>query len=546
MQSFLKNVIVGLFLMCALNNVHAKEVNLSFLYSSEKEKWISDVTEQFNKGSFKSTDGSIIKVTATPTGSGDATIKKLLNGEIKAHLVSPASDLFIELANAESKEKNGTVLISAPRELVRSPVVIAMWKPMAEALGWGKQPIGWEEIFNMSDDPDGWKRYGHPEWGKFKFGHTHPKFSNSGLSALIAQVYAGAGKKKGLDLADINKDDVRKYVESIQKSVVHYGESTGFFGRKMFSSGPEFLSAAVLYENMVIESYDPQYQDAPFPIVAIYPKEGTFWANHPIGIVEREWVTPAHRDAAQVYIKYLLSRLAQDKAITYGFRPADTSVALKAPFDSEHGVDPTQPTALLETPSSYIINEMLNGLWVERKHRANVVLALDISGSMRGEKINNARKALVDFINSMDDSETLSVVTFNKDVNWLLQQKPLKENREEITKRISGLYASGDTSLYDAIIQGYQLLKKNASDGKISAMVVLSDGQDTSSSKHLDELLSTIRATESNAVLVFPIGYGSDADKEVLKKIANETKTRAYEGGVEDIQKILLDISTFF
>ena len=45
----------------------------------------------------------------------------------------------------------------------------------------------------------------------------------------------------------------------------------------------------------------------PFPIVAIYPREGTFWSDHPAGIVEREWVTPAHREAAKVYFAFLLA-----------------------------------------------------------------------------------------------------------------------------------------------------------------------------------------------------------------------------------------------
>ncbi|MEN9849821.1 MAG: hypothetical protein RL368_2561, partial [Pseudomonadota bacterium] len=159
MQKYLVKLVLSLLLLCAVG-AQAREISLSLVYSSEKEKWISEVTEQFNKSTLKTTDGSSIKVTATPTGSGDATIKKLLNGEYKAHIVSPASDLFIELANAESKEKMGGILIGDARELVHSPIVIAMWKPMAEALGWGKKAIGWEEIFNMSDDPEGWKRFG--------------------------------------------------------------------------------------------------------------------------------------------------------------------------------------------------------------------------------------------------------------------------------------------------------------------------------------------------------------------------------------------------
>jgi len=68
-------------------------------------------------------------------------------------------------------------------------------------------------------------------------------------------------------------------VAGIENSVVHYGSSTGFFGRKMFANGPQYLSAAVLYESTVVESYAEQ--NMPFPVVAIYPKEGTFLERPP-------------------------------------------------------------------------------------------------------------------------------------------------------------------------------------------------------------------------------------------------------------------------
>ena len=53
----------------------------------------------------------------------------------------------------------------------------------------------------------------------------------------------------------------------------------------------------MLYENKVTESYGQS--NLAFPVVAIYPKEGTFGSDHPIGIVDRDWVTPEHRDAAK-------------------------------------------------------------------------------------------------------------------------------------------------------------------------------------------------------------------------------------------------------
>ena len=83
MQKYLVKLVLSLLLLCAVG-AQAREISLSLIYSSEKEKWISEVTEQFNKSALKTVDGSSIKVTATPTGSGDATIKKLLNGEYKA------------------------------------------------------------------------------------------------------------------------------------------------------------------------------------------------------------------------------------------------------------------------------------------------------------------------------------------------------------------------------------------------------------------------------------------------------------------------------
>ena len=114
---------------------------------------------------------------------------------------------------------------------------------MAEALGWDKKPIGWSDILALARSQKGWDAYGYPQWGRFKFGHTHPQFSNSGLISLFAEIYAASGKTAGLTVADVNKAHTADFLSGIEKSVVHYGSSTGFFGRQMFSTGPQFLSA---------------------------------------------------------------------------------------------------------------------------------------------------------------------------------------------------------------------------------------------------------------------------------------------------------------
>ena len=244
----------------------------------------------------------------------------------------------------------------------------------------GKKPIGWSDILALARNPKGWEAYRYPQWGRFKFGHTHPQFSNSGLISLFAEIYAASGKTAGLTVADVNKPRTADFLSGIEKSVVHYGSSTG----------PQYLSAAVLYENMVTESYSQN--NLPFPVVAIYPKEGTFWSDHPIGIVEREWVTPEHREAAKTYIQYLLQRPQQEKAIAYGFRSGAVDVPLASPIDQAHGVDPKEPKTTLEVPSVPVMDAILN-LWQQKKKAANVVLGMDTSGSMNdNHKIESARE----------------------------------------------------------------------------------------------------------------------------------------------------------
>ena len=523
-------------------------LELVFTYGSEKEKWIGEVTDKFNREDHRAAGGKRIFVRAIPMGSGEC-IDEVLAGQRQPHLVSPASAAFIKLGNAQSQSKTGKDLIASTDNLVLSPVVIAMWRPMAEALGYGKKPIGWSDILALARSQSGWQAYGYPQWGQFKFGHTHPLFSNSGLISIFAEAYAATGKTAGLTLADVEKPHTSEFVEGIEKSVVHYGSSTGFFGRKMFSAGPQYLSAAVLYENMVIESYGPG-NSLPFPVVAIYPKEGTFWSDHPIGIVERDWVTPAHRDAAKVYIQYLLARPQQERAITYGFRPGAVDVPLAWPIDTAHGVDPKEPKTTLEVPSVPVMDALLK-LWDQKKKAANVVLVLDTSGSMNDDnKIQSAREGAKQLVNLLSPEDHLSLVPFNSTINWASTDVAIKTGKEHLIGTVDSLFAQNGTALYDAIDVAYQHLlqqKQAGRDDRILSVVVLTDGEDTESKMHLDELMKRIQFDgETHTIHVFTIAYGKDAKKSVLKQISDATQAKSYEGTPQNIVGVFKDISTFF
>lgn len=523
----------------------SQSVQLLFTYGSEKEEWIEDVTARFNAGGIKTPGGKVIQVEAVAQGSGEA-VDDILSGARQAHLTSPASAAFLRLGNARSRAQTGKDLIGETRNLVLSPVVIAMWRPMAEAIGWGRRPVGWGEILALARDPGGWAAHGHPEWGAFKLGHTHPEYSNSGLIALLAEAYAGTGKVAGLTLADVRRPETASYVAGIESAIVHYGSSTGFFGKRLFTDGPGYLSAAVLYENMVIESSSPEYR-LPFPVVAIYPREGTFWSDHPVGIVEREWVTPEHREAARIYIDHLLARPQQERALRLGFRPSDVDIPLGAPFDAAHGIDPKEPQTTLEVPSVEVIDAVLR-LWNENKKRSEVTLVLDVSGSMKEEgRMDAARAGAEQLVAMLDERDHFSLLAFNDKPVWAVRGLSMGQAREGATRTVQGLFASGGTALYDAIAMAHDDLTRRRDPGRISAIVVLSDGDDTDSRLGLDELRRKIQVdSEGHGVPVFTIGYGSGARKAVLQSIADATRARFYEGNTANIRSVFREISTFF
>ncbi|PTY02265.1 VWA domain-containing protein [Verrucomicrobia bacterium LW23] len=522
-------------------------IELVFTYGSEKEEWIKDVTTAFNASGAKTSGGKSISVKAIPMGSGDC-VDEILAGARQPHLISPASAVFIKLGNAQARQKTGKDLIGHTDNLVLSPVVIAMWKPMAEALGWPAKPVGWSDILTLAQKPDGWASVGKPQWGPFRFGHTHPQFSNSGIISVLAEVYAGAGKVNNLTLEDVQSPKVADYLRGIEQSVVHYGSSTGFFGKKMFSGGVRFLSAAVLYESSVIESYSSK-EPLEFPVVAIYPKEGTFWSDHPVGIVDREWVTAEHKEAAQAYITYLLDRPQQEKAIQYGFRPALVEIPIVAPIDTAHGVDPKEPRTTLEVPSTEVVDAIL-ALWVKNKKHSNITLVLDTSGSMNAEKrMENARLGALTLLGTLSDEDHFGLLPFSTKPIWMGQAVPLKNGRAEAESNIKGLIADGGTVLYDSIAEAYDkmLAQRATNKGKIDALVVLTDGADNKSSISLDTLIEKIKFDHENKTIrVFVIGYGNDVEKDKLKKIAEATHAKYYDGNPKNIRQVFRDISTFF
>ena len=535
----------------ALNNViPSASVKVTIVYGSEKQAWLEPLVQQFNDAQNKTSEGKTIAVEATAMGSIES-VRGILDGTLQPTVWSPASSVYIPVANSEwRKSHSDDLVIGSPKDLVLSPVVIGMWRPMAQALGWPDKALGWGDIAQLALSEEGWSEYDHPEWGPFKFGHTHPAYSNSGIVSIIAETYAGLDKQRSLTESDLNSADLREFMTDVESSIIHYGTSTGFFGERMFERGPSYLSAAVLYENLIVAQETKRItgQSSQIPVVAIYPKEGTFWSNHPYAILNAPWITAEQKEAAQLFENFLLDKPQQLKSLELGFRPADPSIPLTAPLDSQHGVDINQPQTILEVPSAPVI-EGIQGLWRQTKKPVDLIVCMDISGSMEGDKITAARSSLLQFVQKLDDRDRLRIDLFSSSVSTLTPLTPIGGKRQQVLDSVSGIFEQGDTSLYDATLRAYQELQAEGDPKHIRAIVVLTDGQDTASAATLQQIIDQIQTTEregGNAIKVFTIAFGDDADKIVLEAIANPSGGKQYNSSPENIQKIYDEIATFF
>jgi Ca-activated chloride channel family protein len=534
-------------------------ISLNMYYGSEKQAWIDDVTKTFNASHYVACDGPIT-IHATSIGSGDS-MEEILSGAIKPDIWSPAGSVWLTLANDAWRQKNnGKDLVGSGAtdalSVVSSPIVIAMWKPLAEALGWPQKQIGWSDIANLAGKSDGWGAYGKGEYGAFKFGHTHPDTSNSGLDAVLAEYYAAVGKSRDLTAEDVSKSQTRDFIGKIESAVTHYGESTGFFANEMFNRGPDYLSAAVMYESLVVASYDQaQYPDAKKypPVVAIYPKEGTFLSDHPFVIPQASWVSVSKRAAAEVFADYLLDKPQQVKALKYGFRPATPqAVPLAAPLDGAHGVDPNQPANLLQVPGAQLIRQIKAG-WDEQRRKVSVMLVLDRSGSMNDvvnnkSKIDAAKDGLKSFIAQLSDADQVGLTVFSDNAQVLSSIQPLSGKRDQLLTTVDGLKADGRTRLYDTLTEQVDALKKNT-DATIMAVIVLTDGLDTSSKRNVGDVVNQVGGSGSNSgngLKVFSIAYGDDADKDGLTRISHASGGEEYDGAPDNIRRVFLAISRFF
>ncbi len=519
-------------------------LDIAVYSSSAKKNWMNEMASRFNKKDVR-VSKKTVRVKVIHVRSGESLVH-LKRGKIKPDIWSPGDESWLQLAASYWQDIHGRPLFDTYTPLVDIPLVIAMWEPMAKVLG-HPNPIGWQDIAKVAANPKGWNAYGHPEWGKFRWGHAHPD-ANSGFLTIISEVYAILGKTEGITPQDLKNSKVTAFLEQFEGAVEHYGLSNSWIDELMHSKGPSYLSAAVQYENTIIQANE-SYGNKPFKLVAIYPKEGCFHTQHPAAILDGAWMTRRKKDACQRFIDFLVSKTSQQRAMKMGLRPVLKEIKMSVPFDDHHGVTAVlQNQRLFKVPGERVLKR-IRSLWESVKVPSTVILALDRSGSMKGKPMDNAKSGAVEFIKYMQPRDRIMVVVFNAKKLELTKLCPIKTCGEEAATRIKGIFAEGQTALYDTLDLYYKYLVqlKKKEPNRRYGLLLLSDGKDTSSKTERFDFLDTLPTGEDfDAPKIYAIAYGDEADKELLTIISRRTNARLFESTPDEIVRTYIELSANF
>ena len=179
------------------------------------------------------------------------------------------------------------------------------------------------------------------------------------------------------------------------------------------------------------------------------------------------------------------------------------------------------------TPGVLELKERFTGRLTMRKY----VIALDYSGSMKyGNKIDNSVKAILDIWDRfvrMDDKVAFLRFNINCEIIFGLEEKRINTFSKKVEIEKSG-YPRDRTSFFDAVAKCCEVINKDKSEARSKNYIILiCDGDDTSSLKQQNECLETIKKT--NAALIC-IGLNLKDDSRTIELM--KTASRASKDGI--------------
>lgn len=251
------------------------------------------------------------------------------------------------------------------------------------------------------------------------------------------------------------------------------------------------------------------------PVIAIDPN-GRFATTYRPGHGHRAWFDAAvARGEIPATTRDLLADLGS-RAEPPMDAPADHALDLRVDLErsavSPSGGDLRMRLALRSSAAPNLARPVMS-----------VHLVMDISGSMSGDSIANARLAAEQLVGRLADSDHFSLTTFESDAHLLVTEGTIAGRRAEIIRVIRAIEVAGGTNISAGLEMGYRMAAHGPAATEANRLVMLiSDGEPTNGETDRDALASMAAgALQEGGTETTSVGVGTSYDGALMAAIAD-------------------------
>ena len=459
------------------------DINIEIFSSPEKagkgsDGWLCDVAEEFNNQR-NQIDGKTISVSVRSVASGLA-VDYIVSGKYVPEAISPSNELWGEMIKSQR-----VTIEKIEDSLVANQAGI---------------------IFSKKAYDEFVKKYGEMSLDKvveatakdgLAMGYTNPYASSTGLNFLVSTL-------SKFDSENLLSNKAVSGFQEFQANVPFVSYTTMQM-RDAVATGS--LDAFVLEYQTYCNDADltRNYVFTPFGV----PHNNPMYA---VGQLEDSKLQVLNK-----FTEYAKSEESQKLATDYGFNQ-NLDYANSDYYDG---------------------NTLFSAqkIWKQEKDSGKPIIAVfvtDISGSMAGVPINELRKSLINASGYINSNNYIGLVSYNNDV-----YKNLEIDKFDINQRayfngaVQNLSATGGTATCDALLVALDMVltKKEEMPEAKTMILLLSDGKQNRGTS----LGTATEILENLEVPVYTIGYGEDAEKDALSKIASINEAASITADSDDV-----------
>ncbi len=154
--------------------------------------------------------------------------------------------------------------------------------------------------------------------------------------------------------------------------------------------------------------------------------------------------------------------------------------------------------------------------------QTDLVIVLDRSGSMKGQKIHDARQAVMRLIDRLGADDRLAVVTYSNGVDTLSPLLPMDgPHRRKVKAAVQRIYSGGGTNLGGGLQRGIQTLMQTVADGRQRKVILISDGLANHGITDPSALGNLASGAVEQNFSVSTVGVGYDFNEVLMTTIAD-------------------------